>query len=98
MHITTIVFFGLLAFFTWRGFQKWFIGSITRVLGWVVAYPAALFFTKPVATLITQHTSLSGLIVYFIAGSAIFLLVSFLVRNELCAHAKNAADFKRATQ
>ncbi|HCS64406.1 MAG TPA: colicin V production CvpA [Cellvibrio sp.] len=79
MHITTIIFFALLAFFTWRGYQKGFIGSITRVLGWIVAYPAAIVFTKPVAKLIMQHTSLDGLIVYFIAGSAIFLLVSFLV-------------------
>lgn len=79
MHITTIVFFALLAFFTWRGYQKGFIGSITRVLGWIVAYPAAIVFTKPVAKLIMQHTSLDGLFVYFIAGSAIFLLVSFLV-------------------
>lgn len=79
MHITTIVFFALLAFFTWRGYQKGFIGSITRVLGWIVAYPAAIVFTKPVAKLIMQHTSLDGLIVYFIAGATIFLLVSFLV-------------------
>lgn len=79
MHITTIVFFGLLAFFTWRGYQKGFIGSITRVLGWIVAYPAAIVFTKPAAKLIMQHTSLDGLIVYFIAGGTIFLLVSFLV-------------------
>lgn len=79
MHITTIIFFALLAFFTWRGYQKGFIGSITRVLGWIVAYPAAIMFTKPTAKLIMQHTSLDGLLVYFIAGSAIFLLVSFLV-------------------
>jgi uncharacterized membrane protein required for colicin V production len=79
MHTTTIVFFALLAFFTWRGYQKGFIGSITRVLGWIVAYPAAIVFTKPVAQLIMQHTALEGLIVYFIAGCAIFLLVSFLV-------------------
>lgn len=79
MHITTIVFFALLAFFTWRGYQKGFIGSITRVLGWIVAYPAAIVFTKPVAKLLMQYTSLDGLIVYFIAGATIFLLVSFLV-------------------
>jgi len=79
MHITTIIFFALLAFFTWRGYQKGFIGSITRVLGWIVAYPAAIVFTKPTAKLIMQHTALDGLLVYFIAGSAIFLLVSFLV-------------------
>lgn len=79
MHITTIVFFALLAFFTWRGYQKGFIGSITRVLGWIAAYPAAIVFTKPVAKLLMQHTALDGLIVYFIAGCSIFLLVSLLV-------------------
>lgn len=88
MHFTTIVFFALLAFFTWRGYQKGFIGSITRVLGWIVAYPAAIMFTKPVAKLLMQHTSLDGLIVYFIAGSAIFLLVSFLVSVLLNSLAK----------
>lgn len=79
MHITTIVFFALLAFFTWRGYQKGFIGSITRVLGWIVAYPAAIILTRPVAKLLMQHTALDGLIVYFIAGSAIFVVVSLLV-------------------
>ena len=79
MHLTSIVFFAVLAFFTWRGYQKGFIGSITRVLGWIVAYPAAIVFTKPVAKILMQHTALDGLIVYFIAGSAIFLLVSLLV-------------------
>lgn len=79
MSLTTIVFIAILLFFTWRGYQKGFIGSITRVLGWIVAYPAAIVFTKPVAKLLMQYTSMDGLIVYFIAGSTIFLLVSFLV-------------------
>jgi uncharacterized membrane protein required for colicin V production len=57
MHFTTIIFFGLLAFFTWRGYQKGFIGSITRILGWIVAYPAAIVFTKPVAKWLINNTS-----------------------------------------
>lgn len=88
MHITTIVFFALLAFFTWRGYQKGFISSITRILGWIVAYPAAIIFTKPTAKFLMQHTALDGLLVYFIAGSAIFLLVSFLVSVLLNLFAK----------
>lgn len=92
MHLTTIIFFALLAFFTWRGYQKGFIGSITRILGWIVAYPAAIIFTKPLAKLIMQNTSLEGLIVYFIAGSSIFLLVSFLVSVLLNQLAKLIPD------
>ena len=83
MHITTIVFFALLAFFTWRGYRKGFIGSITRILGWIVAYPAAIVFTKPLAKWIMQNTALDGLFVYFIAGSTVFLVTAFLVSLSL---------------
>ena len=92
MHLPTIVYFALLAFFTWRGYQKGFIGSITRVLGWIVAYPAAIVFTKPLAKLIMQHTALDGLIVYFVAGSSIFLVVSLLVSLLLGLVAKLIPD------
>lgn len=88
MQLTTIIFFGLLAFFTWRGYQKGFIKSITRILSWIVAYPAAILLTKPGAALLMQHTSLDGLIVYFVAGSAIFLTVSLLVTLLLTGVAK----------
>lgn len=81
MQITTLVFFALLAFFTWRGYQKGFISSITRILSWIVAYPAALIFTPALAKVLMQHTPLSGVIVYFVAGASIFLVVSFAVSS-----------------
>jgi uncharacterized membrane protein required for colicin V production len=79
MNIATLLFGVIVIIFAWRGYQKGFIGSITRLLGWIVAYPAAIFFTKPVAKLLVQHTALDGLIVYFIAGTGIFLGVSFIM-------------------
>lgn len=79
MHFSTIIFFALLAFFTWRGYQKGFIRAITRILALLVAYPAAIFFTKPVATWLINNTALDGLLVYFIAGCSIFLAVGLLV-------------------
>lgn len=88
MQITTLVFFALLIFFTWRGYQKGFIGSITRILSWIVAYPAAIVFTKPVANLLMQKTALDGVVVYFAAGAGIFLLVSFMVSLLLSVIAK----------
>lgn len=88
MHLSTLVFFGLLAFFTWRGYQKGFIQSITRILSWIVAYPAAIFFTKPLARWLMDNTALDGLLVYFIAGCSIFLVVSLLVSLLLNALAK----------
>ncbi|HEY8938788.1 MAG TPA: CvpA family protein [Cellvibrio sp.] len=79
MHLSTIIFFVLLAFFTWRGYQKGFIESITRILALIVAYPAAIFFTRPFAKWLMANTSLDGLLVYFIAGTTIFLVVSLVV-------------------
>lgn len=79
MNTATIIFLAIVAFFAWRGYQKGFIGSITRVLSWLVAYPAAIIFTKPLAKIIVQNTALDGLIVYFVAGASIFLGVSFTV-------------------
>ena len=88
MHLSTIVFFILLAFFTWRGYQKGFIQAITRILSWIVAYPAAIFFTKPFAKWLIANTALDGLLVYFIAGCSIFLVVSLLVSFLLNLFAK----------
>ena len=79
MNFATIVFGAFVFFFLWRGYQKGFVGSITRIVSWLAAYPAAIYFTNPVAKFIFQHTSFDGMIVYFIAGSSIFLIVSLIV-------------------
>lgn len=92
MHLSTIVFFALLAFFTWRGYQKGFIGSITRILALIVAYPAAIFFTRPFAKWLIANTGLDGLLVYFIAGTTIFLIVSLIVTLLLNLLAKLIPD------
>lgn len=92
MHLSTIVFFILLAFFTWRGYQKGFIQAITRILSWIVAYPAAIFFTKPFAKWLIENTALDGLLVYFVAGCTIFLMVSLLVSALLNLLAKSIPE------
>lgn len=79
MSMTTIAFIIILAFFTWRGYQKGFVGAITKVLSFIVAYPAAIFLTKPFATLLRTYTGLDGLLLFLVAGSTIFLTVSLLV-------------------
>ena len=77
--MTTLVFIVILAFFTWRGYQKGFVGAISRVLSFIVAYPAAIFLTKPFANILRAHTSLDGLILFLIAGCTIFFVTSLLV-------------------
>ena len=77
--MTTIIFIVILAFFTWRGYQKGFVGAISRVLSFIVAYPAAIFLTKPFANILRAYTGLDGLILYLVAGCTIFLVASLLV-------------------
>ncbi len=77
--MTTIIFIAILAFFTWRGYQKGFVGAISRVLSFVVAYPAAIFLTKPFANILRAYTGLDGLILFLVAGCTIFLVASLLV-------------------
>lgn len=77
--MTTIIFIVILAFFTWRGYQKGFVGAISRVLSFIVAYPAAIFLAKPFANILRAYTGLDGLILYLVAGCTIFLVASLLV-------------------
>jgi uncharacterized membrane protein required for colicin V production len=79
MNIATLLFGVIVIIFAWRGYKKGFIGSITRLLSWIVAYPAAIFFTKPFAKVLMQHTALDGILVFFVAGGIIFLGVSLVV-------------------
>lgn len=79
MSFTTLVFLLLIVFFLWRGYRKGFIDSLAQILSLVAAYPAAILLTTPLANLIFNHTSFSGMPVYFVAGSVIFISVSFTV-------------------
>jgi uncharacterized membrane protein required for colicin V production len=79
MSMTTIVFIAILVFFVWRGYQKGFVGAISRVLSFLIAYPAAIFLTKPFAKLLHSYIGLDGLILFLIAGCTIFAVVSLIV-------------------
>lgn len=79
MSMTTIVFIVILLFFMWRGYQKGFVGAISKVLSFLVAYPAAIFLTKPFANLLRNYIGVDGLILFLIAGCTIFAAVSLIV-------------------
>jgi uncharacterized membrane protein required for colicin V production len=88
MYTTTIVFGLFVLLFLWRGYQKGFIHSVTRITSWALAYPAAVVFTKPLADLIFSYSSLDGLMVYFIAGGLVFLVTSFVVAQLITLASK----------
>ncbi len=80
MNSAIVLTFGITALlFAWRGYRKGFLRSIAGVVTLLIAYPAAIFFTPPFAHWLTEHTSLQGMLVYFIAGFLIFITASILV-------------------
>lgn len=95
MSFITSVFLIIVGFFLWRGYQKGLMASLAQILSLAIAYPAAIFFTTPLANFIFSHSSLSGMLVYFAAGSAIFFIVGLLVTSaiKLAARAFPQSEF-----
>lgn len=83
MSIMTVVFIVIVCFFIWRGYQKGFTNSFAPIASLILAYPAAIFLTTPLAKLIFANTTFSGMWVYFVSGSAIFFIVSFIVTTAV---------------
>lgn len=89
--MTTLVFIVILAFCGWRGYRKGFTSAVTAVISFIIAYPAAIFFTKPVAQLLRVNTGLDGLLVFMIASSGIFLAVGLSVSFAIKSFAQVTA-------
>lgn len=92
MNIATIAFGVIVVLAAWRGYRKGFIGAISRALSLLVAYPAAIVLTKPLADLLVDVTALDGLLVYFIAGMFVFLAAVACVNLLLYLYSKRCAQ------
>jgi len=79
MDIALIIFTLPLVFFAWRGYSQGFLHAFAPLVSWLLAYPAAIFATRPLAHLLAAYTPITGLLGYFVAGATVFLLVSSLV-------------------
>lgn len=81
MSFITTLFLIVVGCFLWRGYQKGFMASLAQILSLLIAYPAAIYLTNPLANFIFNRTAFSGMLVYFAAGSAIFFVVGLLVTS-----------------
>lgn len=79
MSLSLGIFLLAVTYFAISGYFKGFFGALSRTVNLLLAYLAAFFFLKPTADLLQVHTSLDGMIVYFVAGLIIFVLVSLAV-------------------
>lgn len=83
MNIATITFFAIVAGCAWRGYRRGLLRSVLVIAGGVAAYVAAILLTRPVAEFLVDKSALDGLLVYIVAGSAVFCVASLLLNVPL---------------
>ena len=86
MGTASIIFWIIVAFFCWRGYQKGFIKSISRLLSLIIPYPCAIFFYKPVAKMLIKKKAGLKIILYFypmnlLKGKKLLFFLSMKIKN-----------------
>ena len=80
MDWSLIIFIFVLAYFAYRGYKKGLLKSLSRVLGLVAGYVAAILYAGNVTTLVESNTPLEG-IAAFIAASLMLFIGAGIVIN-----------------
>ena len=79
MDISWIVFFGVVAFCTYRGYRLGLFNSLSRVVGLVAGYATALMYYDWAAALLQRYTAVEGVLAYVIGGVTLFIAANFAV-------------------
>lgn len=79
MDLPLILFAGSAVFFTYRGYRRGLLTSLSRVLGLLGGYLAAILYTQAAATWLQAHTTLQGVIAYAAAAVTLFIGVGLAV-------------------
>ena len=79
MNISLIVFVAAVVFFGYRGYRRGLGASLSRIVGLLAGYAAAVLFTPQLAALLTAQVGLQGLATYAVAGMLLFFGAALLV-------------------
>ncbi|MEE4246110.1 MAG: CvpA family protein, partial [Kangiellaceae bacterium] len=83
MNISYLIFFVVTLYFAYQGYSKGVAKLSFRFIALVLAYVAALIFTRDLAPIVTQHTSVDGILSYVSAGLLLFFVTNWLVDKGL---------------
>ena len=72
MDWSLIIFIIALAFFTYRGYKKGLLKSLSRVLSLITGYVAAILYAGDVSTLVESNTPLQGITAFVAASLMLF--------------------------
>jgi len=75
MDWSLIIFSVVAVFFTYRGYKKGFLRSLSRVSSLVASYVACIFYTTQVADILESYTQLQGIVAFFTAALVLFIAV-----------------------
>jgi uncharacterized membrane protein required for colicin V production len=82
MDWSLIIFIAVAVFFTYRGYQKGLIRSLSRLLSLLAGYIASILFIGPTSTIVASLFQLQGIVPFIIAALFLFIAggvaVSFL--------------------
>jgi uncharacterized membrane protein required for colicin V production len=82
MDWSLIIFLVVVAFFTYRGYKKGLIRSLSRVLSLLAGYTASILFTGQTSAIVASLFKLQGIVPFIIAALFLFIaggvVVSFL--------------------
>ena len=79
MDWSLIIFIAVIAFFTYRGYQKGLLASLSRILSLIAGYIAAIFFSSELSSMIESLGLLQGIVALVAASLALFTGAAFAI-------------------
>ncbi len=79
MDWSLIIFSVVVVFFTYRGYKRGFLRSLSRISSLVASYIACTLYTARVAAMVETYTQLQGIVAFFTAALVLFITVGVAV-------------------
>lgn len=79
MDISLMIFVVVTAFFTFRGYRQGLLSALSRVLGLLAGYGAAIFYAEPVARIIEADYPLQAIAAFITASVVLFIGAGMVV-------------------
>ncbi len=79
MDWSLIIFIAVTAFFSYRGYRKGLLKSLSRVLGLLAGYIAAILYSSQTSIVVGNQTPLHGITAIITASAMLFFTAAFAV-------------------
>ncbi|MEM7563132.1 MAG: CvpA family protein, partial [Pseudomonadota bacterium] len=77
--LSLIIFIGAIAFFVYRGYSRGLLKSLSRIVGLIAGYAAAIVFSNPLSQQLGPWLQVQGMIAYISAAVILFFGAGVLI-------------------